>query len=219
MNNFVKVLYPKKYLVNLNKKIKRLGINNKIRIDTFLITRLLMEFIIFIVLLLIPVYGIILSFLFTILFHYLYEDVLINSRIIKREQVIRNDLETFIKLYLLGLNQNNDAYLVFKMVSKNLDSDLTREIVYLNKKYNNFNDVVTNLISVIPEYSFSDDILMLSSNDTKISAAGILNKILADKKVMQEKIISSIPVKIVLFSVIFLILTLLIIILGPKYLG
>ena len=219
MNNFVKVLYPKKYLVNLNKKIKRLGINNKIRIDTFLITRLLMEFIIFIVLLLIPVYGIILSFLFTILFHYLYEDILINSRIIKREQVIRNDLETFIKLYLLGLNQNNDAYLVFKMVSKNLDSDLTREIVYLNKKYNNFNDVVTNLISVIPEYSFSDDILMLSSNDTKISAEGILNKILADKKVMQEKIISSIPVKIVLFSVIFLILTLLIIILGPKYLG
>ena len=211
MNNFVKVLYPKKYLVNLNKKIRRLGINNKIRIDTFLITRLLMEFIIFIVLLLIPVYGIILSFLFTILFHYLYEDVLINSRIIKREQVIRNDLETFIKLYLLGLNQNNDAYLVFKMVSKNLDSDLTREIVYLNKKYNNFNDVVTNLISVIPEYSFSDDILMLSSNDTKISAEGILNKILADKKVMQEKIISSIPVKIVLFSVIFLILTLLII--------
>ncbi len=219
MNNFVKVLYPKKYLVNLNKKIRRLGINNKVRIDTFLITRLLMEFIIFIVLLLIPVYGIILSFLFTILFHYLYEDVLINSRIIKREQVIRNDLETFIKLYLLGLNQNNDAYLVFKMVSKNLDSDLTREIVYLNKKYNNFNDVVTNLISVIPEYSFSDDILMLSSNDTKISAEGILNKILADKKVMQEKIISSIPVKIVLFSVIFLILTLLIIILGPKYLG
>ena len=124
MNNFVKVLYPKKYLVNLNKKIRRLGINNKIRIDTFLITRLLMEFIIFIVLLLIPVYGIILSFLFTILFHYLYEDVLINSRIIKWEQVIRNDLETFIKLYLLGLNQNNDAYLVFKMVSKNLDSDL-----------------------------------------------------------------------------------------------
>lgn len=219
MNNFVKVLYPKKYLINLNKKIRRLGINNKIRIDTFLITRLLMEFIIFIVLLLIPVYGIILSFLFTILFHYLYEDVLINSRIIKREQVIRNDLETFIKLYLLGLNQNNDAYLVFKMVSKNLDSDLTREIVYLNKKYNNFNDVVTNLISVIPEYSFSDDILMLSSNDTKISAEGILNKILTDKKVMQEKIISSIPVKIVLFSVIFLILTLLIIILGPKYLG
>lgn len=219
MNNFVKVLYPKKYLVNLNKKIKRLGIDNKISIDTFLITRLSIEFIIFIVLLLIPVYGIVLSFLFTILFHYLYEDILINSRIIKREQVIRNDLETFIKLYLLGLKENNDAYLVFKMVSKNLDNDLAKEIVYLNKKYNNFNDVVTNLISVIPEYSFSDDILMLSSNDTKRVAENILNKILEDKKVTREKNISAIPVKIVLFSVIFLILTLLIILIGPKYLG
>ena len=33
MNNFVKVLYPKKYLVNLNKKIIRLGKDNKISID------------------------------------------------------------------------------------------------------------------------------------------------------------------------------------------
>lgn len=219
MNNFVKVLYPKKYLVNLNKKIIMLGKDNKISIDAFLITRLLMEFIIFIVLLLIPVYGIVLSFLFTILFHYLYEDVLINSRIIKREKIIRRDLETFIKLYLLGLNQNNDAYLVFKLVSKNIDNDLTKEIVYLNKKYNNFNDVVTNLVRVIPEYSFSDDILMLSGNDTKLVAKDILNKILDDKKVTRNKNINAIPVKIVLFSIVFLILTLLIILVGPKYIG
>ena len=219
MNNFVKVLYPKKYLVNLNKKIIRLGKDNKISIDAFLITRLLMEFIIFIVLLLIPVYGIVLSFLFTILFHYLYEDVLINSRIIKREKIIRRDLETFIKLYLLGLNQNTDAYLVFKLVSKNIDNDLTKEIVYLNKKYNNFNDVITNLVRVIPEYSFSDDILMLSGNDTKLVAKDILNKILDDKKVTRNKNINAIPVKIVLFSIVFLILTLLIILVGPKYIG
>lgn len=219
MNNFVKVLYPKKYLVNLNKKIIRLGKDNKISIDAFLITRLLMEFIIFIVLLLIPVYGIVLSFLFTILFHYLYEDVLINSRIIKREKIIRRDLETFIKLYLLGLNQNNDAYLVFKLVSKNIDNDLTKEIVYLNKKYNNFNDVVTNLVRVIPEYSFSDDILMLNGNDTKLVAKDILNKILDDKKVTRNKNINAIPVKIVLLSIVFLILTLLIILVGPKYIG
>ncbi len=219
MNNFVKVLYPKKYLVNLNKKIIRLGKDNKISIDAFLITRLLMEFIIFIVLLLIPVYGIVLSFLFTLLFHYLYEDVLINSRIIKREKIIRRDLETFIKLYLLGLNQNNDAYLVFKLVSKNIDNDLTKEIVYLNKKYNNFNDVVTNLVRVIPEYSFSDDILMLSGNDTKLVAKDILNKILDDKKVTRNKNINAIPVKIVLLSIVFLILTLLIILVGPKYIG
>ena len=91
MNNFVKTLYPKKYLLSLNKKIKRLGIDNKMNLDTFLLTRLLIEFALFIGLLLIPVYGIFLSFLFTVLFHYLYEDLLINSRLIKRSEIIKKD--------------------------------------------------------------------------------------------------------------------------------
>ena len=82
MNSFVKVVYPKKYLLTLSKKIKRLGNENKMRIDTFLITRLLIEFVMFIGLLLIPVYGIFLSFLFTILFHYLYEDIFLTQLIL-----------------------------------------------------------------------------------------------------------------------------------------
>ena len=218
MNNFVKTLYPKKYLLSLNKKIRRLGIDNKMNLDSFLITRLLIEFILFIGLLLIPVYGIFLSFLFTILFHYLYEDLLINSRLIKRSEVIKDNFLTFIKLYLLGLGKNNDSYLVFKTVSKNINNDLTKEINYLNQKYNNYNDVVTNLINVIPEMSFDDNILMLSSKDTKQASLAILADIEQDKKTNLEKKINVIPVKIVTLSILFLAIVLLIILIGPKYL-
>lgn len=218
MNNFVKTLYPKKYLLSLNKKIRRLGIDNKMNLDSFLITRLLIEFILFIGLLLIPVYGIFLSFLFTILFHYLYEDLLINSRLIKRSEVIKDNFLTFIKLYLLGLGKNNDSYLVFKTVSKNINNDLTKEINYLNQKYNNYNDVVTNLINVIPEMSFDDNILMLSSKETKQASLAILADIEQDKKTDLEKKINVIPVKIVTLSIIFLAIVLLIILIGPKYL-
>lgn len=218
MNNFVKTLYPKKYLLSLNKKIRRLGIDNKMNLDSFLITRLLIEFILFIGLLLIPVYGIFLSFLFTILFHYLYEDLLINSRLIKRSEVIKDNFLTFIKLYLLGLGKNNDSYLVFKTVSKNINNDLTKEINYLNQKYNNYNDVVTNLINVIPEMSFDDNILMLSSKDTKQASLAILADIEQDKKTDLEKKINVIPVKIVTLSILFLAIVLLIILIGPKYL-
>ena len=218
MNNFVKTLYPKKYLLSLNKKIRRLGIDNKMNLDSFLITRLLIEFILFIGLLLIPVYGIFLSFLFTILFHYLYEDLLINSRLIKRSGVIKDNFLTFIKLYLLGLGKNNDSYLVFKTVSKNINNDLTKEINYLNQKYNNYNDVVTNLINVIPEMSFDDNILMLSSKDTKQASLAILADIEQDKKTDLEKKINVIPVKIVTLSILFLAIVLLIILIGPKYL-
>lgn len=218
MNSFVKVVYPKKYLLTLSKKIKRLGNENKMRIDTFLITRLLIEFVMFIGLLLIPVYGIFLSFLFTILFHYLYEDMLINSRLLRRAEIIKSDLENFMKLYLLGLERSNDAFLVFKMVSRNIDNDLTKEINYLLPKYNNYNDIVTNLINFIPEFSFSDSILLLSSKDTKEAATSIIEKTEQDKRIELEKNINSIPVKIIFISIIFLILVLLIILLGPKYL-
>ena len=218
MNSFVKVVYPKKYLLTLSKKIKRLGNENKMRIDTFLITRLLIEFAMFIGLLLIPVYGIFLSFLFTILFHYLYEDMLINSRLLRRAEIIKSDLENFMKLYLLGLERSNDAFLVFKMVSRNIDNDLTKEINYLLPKYNNYNDIVTNLVNFIPEFSFSDSILLLSSKDTKEAATSIIEKTEQDKRIELEKNINSIPVKIIFISIIFLILVLLIILLGPKYL-
>ena len=218
MNSFVKVVYPKKYLRTLSKKIKRLGNENKMRIDTFLITRLLIEFVMFIGLLLIPVYGIFLSFLFTILFHYLYEDMLINSRLLRRAEIIKSDLENFMKLYLLGLERSNDAFLVFKMVSRNIDNDLTKEINYLLPKYNNYNDIVTNLVNFIPEFSFSDSILLLSSKDTKEAATSIIEKTEQDKRIELEKNINSIPVKIIFISIIFLILVLLIILLGPKYL-
>ena len=218
MNSFVKVVYPEKYLLTLSKKIKRLGNENKMRIDTFLITRLLIEFIMFIGLLLIPVYGIFLSFLFTILFHYLYEDMLINSRLLRRAEIIKSDLENFMKLYLLGLERSNDAFLVFKMVSRNIDNDLTKEINYLLPKYNNYNDIVTNLVNFIPEFSFSDSILLLSSKDTKEAATSIIEKTEQDKRIELEKNINSIPVKIIFISIIFLILVLLIILLGPKYL-
>ena len=218
MNSFVKVIYPKKYLLTLSKKIKRLGNDNKMRIDTFLITRLLIEFVMFIGLLLIPVYGIFLSFLFTILFHYLYEDMLINSRLLRRAEIIKSDLESFMKLYLLGLERSNDAFLVFKMVSRNIDNDLTKEINYLLPKYNNYNDIVTNLVNFIPEFSFSDSILLLSSKDTKEAATSIIEKTEQDKRIELEKNINSIPVKIIFISIIFLILVLLVILLGPKYL-
>lgn len=218
MNSFVKVIYPKKYLLTLSKKIKRLGNDNKMRIDTFLITRLLIEFVMFIGLLLIPVYGIFLSFLFTILFHYLYEDMFINSRLLRRAEIIKSDLESFMKLYLLGLERSNDAFLVFKMVSRNIDNDLTKEINYLLPKYNNYNDIVTNLVNFIPEFSFSDSILLLSSKDTKEAATSIIEKTEQDKRIELEKNINSIPVKIIFISIIFLLLVLLIILFGPKYL-
>ena len=50
MNSFIYMLYPKRYINSLEKKFKRLGSSNKIDINIFLITRLILEFILFILL-------------------------------------------------------------------------------------------------------------------------------------------------------------------------
>ncbi len=218
MNSFIYMLYPKRYINSLEKKFKRLGSSNKIDINIFLITRLILEFIIFILLLLIPVYGLILSVLFTVLFHFLYEDLILNSRLIKREKIILDSLREVLELYLLGIKYNQDNYLVFKRVVGELDNDLTKEIKYLMKRYNSFEEVLSNLVTMIPEYEFSDDILLLSGKENSKYANKILETIDGIDRANQNRIVSMIPVKIISISILFLSLVLLIILLGPKYL-
>ena len=218
MNSFIYMLYPKRYINSLEKKFKRLGSSNKIDINIFLITRLILEFILFILLLLIPVYGLILSILFTVLFHFLYEDLILNNRLIKREKIILDSLREVLELYLLGIKYNQDNYLVFKRVVGELDNDLTEEIKYLMKRYNSFEEVLSNLVTMIPEYEFSDDILMLSGKETSKYVNKILENIDGIDKANQNRIVSMIPVKIISISILFLCLVLLIILLGPNFL-
>ena len=53
MNSFIYTLYPKRYLNSLEKKLQRLGQEKKIDLEMFLITRLILEFTLFIVLVLV----------------------------------------------------------------------------------------------------------------------------------------------------------------------
>lgn len=218
MNSFIYTLYPKRYLNSLEKKLQRLGQEKKIDLEMFLITRLILEFTLFIVLLLVPVYGLVIGILFTTLFHFLYEDLIINSRLIKREATIRNDLKEFLGLYLLGLKYNSDSYLVFRRVVSELDNDLTREIKGLMTKNYGFNELLSNLVKVIPEYEFSDDILMLSSKDSIKYVNNILGVIEGLNTNSRNKIVNMVPVKIISISILFLAIVLLIILIGPKYL-
>ena len=92
-------------------------------------------------------------------------------------------------------------------------------VVYFNKKrYNSFEEVLSNLVTMIPEYEFSDDILMLSGKENSKYVNKILETIDGIDKANQNRIVSMIPVKIISISILFLCLVLLIILLGPKYL-
>ena len=91
MNKVVTRIYPESVIKKYQSKINTLGSSTIIDVYTFLLSRLLLEIILFILLVLIPKYGLIISTITVIFIHFLYEDILITSKIMNREERLDKD--------------------------------------------------------------------------------------------------------------------------------
>lgn len=221
MNNFINSVYPKKYLDDLNSRLAKLGSETKISLSTFLISRLVIEFLLFIVLILIPVYGIILSFLFTILFHYLYEDILINAKILKRKEQLDKDIVYFLEAYSLALESNFDVKASFLVTAKLIDNSFTKEIRECKNKYFNLNDLLSSLKNNIPNEDIAEDLLLIeegNKENTVMAVNNMLKKLAEESDAKIDNTIKKVPIKIILASLVFLALVLILLVWGPKYL-
>lgn len=221
VNNFINSVYPKKYLDDLNSRLAKLGSESKISLSTFLISRLVIEFLLFIVLILIPVYGIILSFLFTILFHYLYEDILINAKILKRKEQLDKDIVYFLEAYSLALESNFDVKASFLVTAKLIDNSFTKEIRERKNKYFNLNDLLSSLKNTIPNEDIAEDLLLIeegNKENTVVAVNNMLKKLAEESDAKIDNTIKKVPIKIILASLAFLALVLILLVWGPKYL-
>ena len=104
MNNIIAFIYPKTYINKIDSKIKSLGSFNKLTTSSFILSRLILECLIFLIFILIPIYGLLLSILFVILFHFLYEDILITSKLITRNKDMTKDAIMYFNILLLNIN-------------------------------------------------------------------------------------------------------------------
>lgn len=221
VNNFINSVYPKKYLDYLNNRLAKLGSDGKISLSSFLISRLVIEFLLFIVLILIPVYGIILSFLFTILFHYLYEDILINAKILKRKEQLDRDIAYFLEAYSLALESNFDVKASFLVTAKLIDNSFTKEIRERKNKYFNLNDLLSSLKNTIPNEDIAEDLLLIeegNKENTVMAVNNMLKKLAEESDAKIDNTIKKVPIKIILASLVFLALVLILLVWGPKYL-
>ena len=103
MNKVVTRIYPESVIKKYQSKINTLGSSTIIDVYTFILSRLLLEIILFILLVLIPKYGLIISTITVIFIHFLYEDILITSKIMNREERLDKDALEFFNLLSLGL--------------------------------------------------------------------------------------------------------------------
>ena len=221
MNKVVARIYPESVIKKYQSKINTLGYSSIIDVYTFLLSRLLLEIILFILLVLIPKYGLIISTITVIFIHFLYEDILITSKIMNREERLDKDALEFFNLLSLGLKSNASIYNVFLTTSKVCNNTLSKEFLEGLKK-DNMEVCYTYVYNHIPNQdlkTYLEEMKLTKDKETLSKVVANLNQVLSAKKDTKEQnFLNKLPLKALTSTIIYLALVLLLLLLAPKFL-
>lgn len=221
MNKVVTRIYPESVIKKYQSKINTLGFSTIIDVYTFLLSRLLLEIILFILLVLIPKYGLIISTITVIFIHFLYEDILITSKIMNREERLDKDALEFFNLLSLGLKSNASIYNVFLTTSKVCNNTLSKEFLEGLKK-DNMEVCYTYVYNHIPNQdlkTYLEEMKLTKDKETLSKVVANLNQVLSAKKDTKEQnFLNKLPLKALTSTIIYLALVLLLLLLAPKVL-
>ena len=221
MNKVVTRIYPESVIKKYQSKITTLGSSTIIDVYTFLLSRLLLEIILFILLVLIPKYGLIISTITVIFIHFLYEDILITSKIMNREERLDKDALEFFNLLSLGLKSNASIYNVFLTTSKVCNNTLSKEFLEGLKK-DNMEVCYTYVYNHIPNQdlkTYLEEMKLTKDKEDLSKVVTNLNQVLSAKKDTKEQnFLNKLPLKAITSTIIYLALVLLLLLLAPKFL-
>ncbi len=221
MNKVVTRIYPESVIKKYQSKINTLGSSTIIDVYTFLLSRLLLEIILFILLVLIPKYGLIISTITVIFIHFLYEDILITSKIMNREERLDKDALEFFNLLSLGLKSNASIYNVFLTTSKVCNNTLSKEFLEGLKK-DNMEVCYTYVYNHIPNQdlkTYLEEMKLTKDKEDLSKVVTNLNQVLSAKKDTKEQnFLNKLPLKALTSTIIYLALVLLLLLLAPKFL-
>ena len=221
MNKVVARIYPESVIKKYQSKINTLGSSTIIDVYTFLLSRLLLEIILFILLVLIPKYGLIISTITVIFIHFLYEDILITYKIMNREERLDKDALEFFNLLSLGLKSNASIYNVFLTTSKVCNNTLSKEFLEGLKK-DNMEVCYTYVYNHIPNQdlkTYLEEMKLTKDKETLSKVVANLNQVLSAKKDTKEQnFLNKLPLKALTSTIIYLALVLLLLLLAPKFL-
>lgn len=221
MNKVVTRIYPESVIKKYQSKINTLGSSTIIDVYTFLLSRLLLEIILFILLVLIPKYGLIISTITVIFIHFLYEDILITSKIMNREERLDKDALEFFNLLSLGLKSNASIYNVFLTTSKVCNNTLSKEFLEGLKK-DNMEVCYTYVYNHIPNQdlkTYLEEMKLTKDKEDLSKVVTNLNQVLSAKKDTKEQnFLNKLPLKALTSTIIYLALVLLFLLLAPKFL-
>lgn len=219
----VKILYSKNIINKTQTKINLLGINNKIDINKYLICKFILLVLVFLISLFMFDYGYFLAPLLTIISYFLYDYLLLDTRIKKRANIIEKDAIFFFEILVLSLQTEKNLKICLENTCNAIDSEMASEFKEVLKEVEigksltealnaakeripskNVNNILLNLIE---SYTYGTNVIDTLNNQIEY---------LTDKRILNIKgKINKIPTQISIISVLFFIPLIMLLILGP----
>lgn len=220
-------IFNKRTVKRIEDKVNLLGTSNKYDAITLLSTRLITSILLFVLVFSTFDYGYILAIVFVIIYYFLFEYVMLDSKIKKREKKINNEAIYFFEVLTLSLQTGRNLAEAIEITVNSVDGDLSLEFKEALRE-TGFGKSMTESLNDMQKRIPSDSInnIILALTQANIYGSSIISTMynqidyLREKRKMEIKAqISKIPTKISVISVFFFIPLILLIILGPVLLS
>ena len=221
--SFINRIYIEKDIKKIDAKINQFGVSKKFTTEYFMNFRLFTSMIVFVVLFIFADFGALIAPVATVLWYILVGYFMIDKPLKKRERKLDNEAYYYFEVLTLALESGRNLENAIKMACKYIDSEISNEFKETIKQVN-FGKSLTESLSVmstrIPSLTINN--IILNMEQSNLFGNSIIETMynqldfLKDKQIMDIKSqINKIPNKISIFSVLFFIPLILLIILGP----
>lgn len=221
--SFINRIYREKDIKQIDAKINQFGVSKKFTTEYFMNFRLFTSIIVFVVLFIFADFGALIAPVATVLWYILVGYFMIDKPLKKRERKLDNEAYYYFEVLTLALESGRNLENAIKMACKYIDSEISSEFKETIKQVN-FGKSLTESLSVmsmrIPSLTINN--IILNMEQSNLFGNSIIETMynqldfLKDKQIMDIKAqINKIPNKISIFSVLFFIPLILLIILGP----
>ena len=221
--SFINRIYREKDIKKIDAKINQFGVSKKFTTEYFMNFRLFTSMIVFVVLFIFADFGALIAPVATVLWYILVGYFMIDKPLKKRERKLDNEAYYYFEVLTLALESGRNLENAIKMACKYIDSEISSEFKETIKQVN-FGKSLTESLSVmsmrIPSLTINN--IILNMEQSNLFGNSIIETMynqldfLKYKQIMDIKAqINKIPNKISIFSVLFFIPLILLIILGP----
>ena len=221
--SFIYRIYREKDIKKVDAKINLFGVAKKFDTEYFMNFRFYTSILVFVIVFLLVDSGALLAPILTVLWYFLVNYLMIDKPLKKRERKLNAEAYYYFEVLTLALESGRNLENAIKMACKYINSEISDEFKETLKQVN-FGKSLTEALSMmsyrIPSITINN--IILNMEQSNLFGNSIIETMynqldfLKDKQVMDIKEqINKIPNKISIFSVLFFIPLILLIVLGP----